>query len=80
VSIHWAFGALHTTFDVIGTKLEVRDNFLIATILQSPTTVCWRRTAFGALGNPSNVPDIGGCLLGMAFTIGFVQDPSNVSL
>jgi hypothetical protein len=54
-------------------KLEVRNNFLIATILSFPTPIRWNRSAFGTLGNPSNALDIGGCLLGMAFTIGPIK-------
>jgi hypothetical protein len=65
-------GALHIVLDVIGTELEVRDNIPIATILFFPTSVCWSGSAFGILSNPSNAPEIGGCLLGMAFTIDFV--------
>jgi hypothetical protein len=71
-------GALYTTPDVITAKPKVRGNLLIATILNFPTLVYWSRSAFGALGNLSNALDFDGCLLGMAFTIGFVQDPSNV--
>jgi hypothetical protein len=37
-----------------------------------PTTVCSSTSAFGGLGNLNNVPDIGKCLLGMAFIIGFL--------
>jgi hypothetical protein len=74
------FAALHTALDVIGAKLEVRDNLLVATIFSSPTPVCWSRNAFGALGNPSSALDVGSCLLGMAFTTGSVRDPSNVPL
>jgi hypothetical protein len=66
--------------DVIRAKPEIRDNLLGTTILSFPSPVCWSRSAFGALGNPSNVLDIGGCLLGMAFTIRSVGDPSNVPL
>jgi hypothetical protein len=76
----WGFGAPHTTFNVIGAKPEVGDNLLIATIMSFPTTVCWSRSAFGAFGNPSSLPDVCTCLLGMEFAIGFVQNPSNVPL
>jgi hypothetical protein len=51
--------------DVIRAKLVVRDNLLVATILTFPTPICWSRSA---LGNPSSALDLGGCLLGMAFT------------
>jgi hypothetical protein len=74
------FGALHTTLNVIGTRPEVRDNLLVATILSIPTPVCWSKSAFGVLGNPSNALDLGSCLLGMAFTTRSVRDPSNVPL
>jgi hypothetical protein len=66
--------------NVIGAKPEVRDNLLVATILSFPTPVYWSRSAFGALGNPSNAVDIHGCLLGMAFTTRSIGDPSNVPL
>jgi hypothetical protein len=75
-----AFGALHTTLDVIGAKPEVRDNHLGPTILSFPSPVCWSRSAFGALGNLSSALDIGGSLLGMAFTTRFVGDPRNMPL
>jgi hypothetical protein len=61
----WAFSALHTTLDVIGAKLEVRDDLLVATILSFSTTICWSRSAFGPFGNPSSTPDICRCLLGI---------------
>jgi hypothetical protein len=57
--------------DVIEAKPKVCDNLPIATILFFPTMVYWDRSAFGALGNLSSVPNIGGCLLGMTFIIGF---------
>jgi hypothetical protein len=66
--------------DVIGTKPEVLDNHLGLTILGFPSPVCWSRSAFGALGNPNNALDIGGSLLGMAFTTRSVEDPRNVPL
>jgi hypothetical protein len=75
-----AFGVLHTTLNVIGAEPKVRDNLLVATILSCPIPVCWNKSTFGALGNPSSALDLGGCLLGMAFTTGFVRDPSNVPL
>jgi hypothetical protein len=75
------FAALHTALNVIGTKPEVYDNLLIATILSFLTSICWSRSAFGALGNlPSSTLDLGGCLLGMACTTGSMRDPSNVPL
>jgi hypothetical protein len=48
-----AFGALHTALDVIGAKLEVHDNHFGPIILSFLSPVCWSRSAFGALGNPS---------------------------
>jgi hypothetical protein len=66
--------------DVIGSKPEVHDNLLVATILSVPTIVCWSRSAFGALSNPNSALDIGGCLLGIAFIIGCMGDPNNVPL
>ena len=74
------FGALHTVLNVIGAKPEIHDNFLVPTILNFPTSVYWSTSAFGALGNPSSALDLGGCLLGMAFIIGYIQDPSDVPL
>jgi hypothetical protein len=76
----WAFGTLHTVFDVIMAKPKVNNNLLIATILIFPAMVYWSRNNFGALGNLSNALDIGSSLLCRAFAIGFVQDPSNVPL
>jgi hypothetical protein len=76
----WAFGALHTALVVIEEKPEFHGNLPIATILFFPTTICRSRSAFGALGNPSNAPNICGCLLGIAFTIRSVQDSNNVPL
>jgi hypothetical protein len=75
-----AFGALHTALDVIGAKPEVRDNHFGPTILSFTSLVCWSRSAFGTLGNPSSALDIGGSLLGMAFTFRSVGDPHNVPL
>jgi hypothetical protein len=75
-----AFGALHTTLDIIRAKPEVRDNHLGPTILSFLSTVCWSSSAFGALGNPSSALDIGAFLLGMAFTTRSVGDPRNVPL
>jgi hypothetical protein len=49
----WAFGALHIVLDVITAKLKFRDKIPIATILFFPTMVCWSRSAFRALGNPT---------------------------
>jgi hypothetical protein len=66
--------------NVIEAKPEVHDNLFVATILSFPTLVCWNKSSFGTLGNPSSALDISGCLLGMAITTGFVQDPSNVPL
>jgi hypothetical protein len=80
IDYSWVLGALYTTLDVIGSKPEIRDNFLVVSILSFPTPICWSKSVFGALGNPSNALDLGGCLLGMAFTIGYVRDPSNVRL
>ena len=76
----WAFGALHTALNVIQAKPEVHDNLFGPTILSLPTTICWSRSAFKALGNPSSALDLGGYLLDMVFTIGSMQDPSNVPL
>jgi hypothetical protein len=76
----WAFGALHIALDVIRAKPKVGDNLFVATILIFPTTICWNRSAFGTLGNLSSTLNISGCLLGMAFIIGSMQDPSNVPL
>jgi hypothetical protein len=75
-----AFGALHTALDVIGAKPELRDNHLGPIILSFPSLVCWSSSAFGVLGNPSSALDIGGCLLGMAFTTRPMGDPCNVPL
>jgi hypothetical protein len=71
------FDAHHIACNVIGAKPKVHDNLFVATILIFPTTVCWSRSAFGALGNLSSALDIGACLLGMAFTIGSMRDPNN---
>jgi hypothetical protein len=66
--------------DVIGIEPEIHNDLPTATILSFSTIACWSKSAFRALGNPNNALDIGGCLLGMAFTIGSVQNPSNVPL
>jgi hypothetical protein len=76
----WASGAFYTALDVIGAKPKVRDNTLIAIILSFLTMVYWNRNAFGVLDNLSSAPNICGCLLGIAFTFGFVKNPSNVPL
>jgi hypothetical protein len=76
----WMIGALHKALNVIGAKPEVCDNLLVATTLSFSTPFCRSKSGFGILSNPSSVLDIGGCLLDMAFTIGFVRDLSNMPL
>ena len=76
----WALFALHTALDVIGAKPEVRDNHLGPTILNIPSSFCWSNSAFGALSNPSNALEVGGCMLGMKFITRSMGDPCNVPL